>query len=632
MALVMAAGLLAPAVMSTSPASAAPSGAWSPAEPMGSLRTAHTATRLLDGRVLVVGGTGTDYGSLSTAEVYDPATGQWRPTATTMSDRRSGHSATLLGDGRVLVVGGIDVDAATETTTFLSSTAIYDAVADAWTAGPSLSTSRYRHTAVQLPDGRVMVAGGENEESFAAEVPLRSVEIYDGTSWVPAEDMAVGREGHSATVVGGKVLVVGGYRGLSPDAFDVLAPVELFDPVSGHWVPTGDNVIHRWLHTATLLPDGRVLAAGGYTNTVTPGETEPSFSTELYDPAAVDPETGAAGAWLPGGFLATGRAGHSATLLADGRVLVAGGVPTGAVALATAELYDPVTDAWADAGSMAQGRVEHTATLLGGSSCGSACARVLVTGGTNSVGGLAERDSAELYAPRPSVTSLAPAQGPEAGGTTVTITGFFLAGVTAVTFGSVPAASFTVDSPTRITALSPPGPAGTVPVRVTTPGGTSPGEAGSLFTYSAAPPPGGSGAGPTHADTDATPVASGVGGYHLVASDGGVFAFGNARFAGSTGAMVLNKPVVGMAATPSGDGYWLVASDGGVFAFGDARFAGSTGGMVLNKPVVGMAATPSGDGYWLAASDGGVFAFGDARFAGSTGTMVLNKPVVGMGA
>ena len=74
----------------------------------------------------------------------------------------------------------------------------------------------------------------------------------------------------------------------------------------------------------------------------------------------------------------------------------------------------------------------------------------------------------------------------------------------------------------------------------------------------------------------------------------------------------LNKPVVGMAPTPDGLGYWLVASDGGVFNFGDAWYFGSTGGMKLNKPVVGMAPTPDGKGYWLLASDGGVFTFGDA--------------------
>ena len=72
-----------------------------------------------------------------------------------------------------------------------------------------------------------------------------------------------------------------------------------------------------------------------------------------------------------------------------------------------------------------------------------------------------------------------------------------------------------------------------------------------------------------------------------------------------------------MTATPSGKGYWLVASDGGIFAFGDARFHGSTGNIHLAQPVVGMTATPSGKGYWLVASDGGIFAFGDARFHGS---------------
>ena len=150
-------------------------------------------------------------------------------------------------------------------------------------------------------------------------------------------------------------------------------------------------------------------------------------------------------------------------------------------------------------------------------------------------------------------------------------------------------------------------------------------------------------------------------GYWLVASDGGIFTYGDAPFYGSTGAIHLNKPVVGMAATPDGKGYWLVASDGGIFTFGDAPFYGSTGGITstsrssawpppptaratgwwpptagsspsatppstarpaaitLNQPIVGMAATPDGKGYWLVASDGGIFTFGDATFYGSTG-------------
>ena len=161
-------------------------------------------------------------------------------------------------------------------------------------------------------------------------------------------------------------------------------------------------------------------------------------------------------------------------------------------------------------------------------------------------------------------------------------------------------------------------------------------------------------------------------GYHLVASDGGIFSYGDAGFYGSTGGMHLNRPVVAMAGTPDGGGYWLVASDGGIFAYGDAGFYGSMGGKPLNAPIVGLAPTPDGKGYWEVASDGGVFSFGDAGllrlpgrpapqpahrghrlepdrarllagglrrrdlhlrrrlFHGSAGSLPLDKPVVGM--
>ena len=164
----------------------------------------------------------------------------------------------------------------------------------------------------------------------------------------------------------------------------------------------------------------------------------------------------------------------------------------------------------------------------------------------------------------------------------------------------------------------------------------------------------------------------GRGGYWLVASDGGIFAFGDAAFYGSTGpststsrssawppprtavatgwspptaassafgdaafygstgASTSTSPIVGMAATPDGGGYWLVASDGGIFTFGDAAFYGSTGGIHLNQPSSAWPPPPNGGGYWLVASDGGVFAFGDAAFYGSTGGIHLNRPVVGM--
>ena len=121
-------------------------------------------------------------------------------------------------------------------------------------------------------------------------------------------------------------------------------------------------------------------------------------------------------------------------------------------------------------------------------------------------------------------------------------------------------------------------------------------------------------------------------GYTEVASDGGIFTFGDANFYGSMGGQQLNRPVVGIAATPDGKGYWEVASDGGIFTFGDANFYGSMGGQQLNQPVVGIAATPDGKGYWEVASDGGIFTFGDASFDGSMGAQPLNQPVVAIAA
>jgi hypothetical protein len=119
--------------------------------------------------------------------------------------------------------------------------------------------------------------------------------------------------------------------------------------------------------------------------------------------------------------------------------------------------------------------------------------------------------------------------------------------------------------------------------------------------------------------------------YYLVASDGGIFNFGpGAPFAGSTGGMALNKPIVSMAVDPATGGYWLVASDGGVFSF-NAPFLGSMGGSPLNQPIVGITAAPDGNGYYLVASDGGVFNFGSStKFQGSMGGSKLNQPVVGM--
>ncbi len=163
----------------------------------------------------------------------------------------------------------------------------------------------------------------------------------------------------------------------------------------------------------------------------------------------------------------------------------------------------------------------------------------------------------------PEVAGVAPASGPGSGGTTVTIDGSNFGSDVDVTFGSVPARTVRVISPTEITAVSPPG-SGSTTITVTSPVGMSVPTAAAKFAY---PPTG----------------------YTEAASDGGVFAFGAAKFYGSMGGQPLHAPVVGIAATPTGGGYWEVASDGGVFSFGSAEFSGSMGGQPLNAPVVGIA-------------------------------------------
>jgi len=121
-------------------------------------------------------------------------------------------------------------------------------------------------------------------------------------------------------------------------------------------------------------------------------------------------------------------------------------------------------------------------------------------------------------------------------------------------------------------------------------------------------------------------------GYWIVASDGGVFSFGDANFYGSMGGKTISAPVVAIAARPQGDGYWLTGSDGGVYAFGNAPFDGSLPGLNVHvSNIVGIASTADGGGYWLVGADGGIYSFGDAPFNGSLpGLNIHVSNVVGM--
>ncbi|HEX9888673.1 MAG TPA: kelch repeat-containing protein [Nitriliruptorales bacterium] len=342
-----------------------------------------TATLLPDGTVLVVGGDGSS-GPLASAEVHDPSTGSWTATGS-MIEARANHTATLLPDGRVLVAGG------NGSLGLLASAELYDPGSGSWTATGSMIEARYGHTATLLPDGRVLVAVGAaifTDGDVSGPDPLASAELFDPSSgtWGATGTMGGVRFGHTATLLpDGTVLVAGGEGSFgSGDP----ASAELYDPRSGSWTVTGSMHAARAYHTATLLLDGTVLAAGG-------GVIGVLASAELFDPGS--------GTWTATGNMNGGRAEHPATLLLDGTVLVAGGNSgsSGIGFLASAELFDPGSGSWTATGSMIEARDFPMATLLSDGS-------VLVAGGSNQQGctpgtpcsgSIVPLASAELYDP-----------------------------------------------------------------------------------------------------------------------------------------------------------------------------------------------------------------------------------------
>ena len=318
-------------------AQAAPGG-WTTTGSLSTAREWATATLLPDGDVLVAGGLGSS-GVLASAELYDPSTGTWTTTGS-MNTARWSATATLLPDGDVLVAGG------DSSGPYLASAELYDPSTGAWTTTGSMSTGRQGDTATLLPDGDVLVAGGEG-----SSVPyLASAELYDPSTgtWTTTGSLNTARAGAAATVLAdGNVLLVGGFA-----PYNYLASAELYDPSIGTWTTTGSLATGRSGPTATLLPDGDVLVTGGASSA---GPTGFLASAELYDPST--------GTWTTTGSLSTARSGATATLLPDGDVLIAGGNSSSGF-LASAELYDPSTGAWTTTGSLSTARGAATGTLL----------------------------------------------------------------------------------------------------------------------------------------------------------------------------------------------------------------------------------------------------------------------------
>jgi uncharacterized repeat protein (TIGR01451 family) len=347
------------------------SGSWSSTGGMTTARSSHTATLLLDGRVLVTGGENLTDGALATAEIYDPQQGTWS-SAGTMATSRRDHTATWLPNGKVLVSGGYTYVQGSPGFTPLQSAELYDPVFNSWSSAAPMSSPRFGHTATLLPNGNVLVIGGNDGLHH-----LATAEIYDSAqgTWSTIASMSEARGNHTATLTNDdRILVAGGW-----DSSTNLgsATAERFDQNLG-WLPAGSMSVARISHTATLLPDGTVLVAGGH---IGGGAGSYLDSADVYDPGS--------GTWSPTASMSTARSLAAATRLPAGALITGGYFPPQGGYLSGVEIYVQSLGAWAQTGSMSVPRALHTATLL-------ADGTVLVVGGISGQGYLA---SAERYTP-----------------------------------------------------------------------------------------------------------------------------------------------------------------------------------------------------------------------------------------
>lgn len=340
---------------------------------MGTARSGHVAARLPDGRVLVAGGwTGT--ATTASAEIYDPAKGTFSPTGS-LANARSSHAAATLPDGRILVLGG--QGPVNGFTAYLASAEIYDPATGLWSAAGSMSVPRQSSlTALVLVDGKVLVIGSSVGTSAS---PWTTVcEIFDPAtqSFRSTGSPITSRQWMGAAVLqDSRVLVTGG----STPSGAYLSSAEIWDPVSGTWSATGPMSSARSSGSATTLTNGKVLVAGGHSGS--------SYSTavpaaELYDPAT--------GTFSTTGTLVVPRSRHVPMRLADGNVVVIGGVESSGMSGRSIERYDVATGTWSLASRLLRENLGHTASLLLNQN-------VLITGGSN--GNMGVLRTAEIFDP-----------------------------------------------------------------------------------------------------------------------------------------------------------------------------------------------------------------------------------------
>jgi hypothetical protein len=304
-----------------------------------------------------------------------------------MTTPRASHTATLLNDGKVLIAGGLQED------TGNTSVELFDPATGTFTPTGSMTTFRGGATAILLGNGKVLIAGGLGAADGGTFLPLlKTAEIYDPLSgtFSATGSMSVGRIEHTATLLSnGKVLIAGGVDSHGGGGA-ATESAELYDPSAGTFTLIGSMASERAEHTATLLSSGEVFIVGGWN-----GHRADSIDDPPWDPLFAELYNPMSSGFTSTGLSSTTRFGHTATRLLDGRVLLLGGIPQvqnlhiELPAPAYAEVYDPVSGGFSPAGNFAVSRSSYTTTLLTNG-------LVLLTGGSQA--GLAVA-SADLFDP-----------------------------------------------------------------------------------------------------------------------------------------------------------------------------------------------------------------------------------------
>ena len=339
------------------------------ATPMQDARTGHTATKLPDGTVLIVGGRN-DTAGLATVERYNPSTNQWTQMPS-MSMPRYGHTATLLSDGTVLVVGGLQQLNGKKGT---DTTERFNPITNTWTRDKSMHVGRWLHEAVLLANDQVLVIGTGNTQSASDQ---RSVELFDKASdtWTHrASPTMAHTKGTASLLPNGTVVLAGGFEGeYDGSTVAMVAYSERYDPVADSWSELALLNESPYGQTASVMPDGSILLAGGRDT----GQTYQS--TLRYLPQLRTGMNYQSNLWQQAGDMLEARTDHTEDVLVDGTVLVTGGfqgcmdthvkVQQCAKSLNTTEIFTPnpdsiVTGTWSTHDAMHDLRGNHTTTLI----------------------------------------------------------------------------------------------------------------------------------------------------------------------------------------------------------------------------------------------------------------------------